>query len=93
MTNIELYGFGQLSETTKTCIFTLIEKKALSIDINNVVVTTVFSVVDDKQGTLRPYVRVASLNEVDLRVAQLINKHMGLNVQWLHLDGFFEGKH
>ena len=94
MPNIELHGFGRLSKTTETCIFTLIEKKEPDINISDVVVTIVNSVVHNKERKSRPFVRVASTNEKDrTRVAMLINEFMGLDVEWLYLDEFFEGKH
>ena len=93
MINIELYGFRYLAENTKTCIFIVIGKKAPTVNIDDVVVTIVPSTVQNRKGKSRPFVRVASTNAGDLEVAKIINEYMGLDVQWLHLDEFFEGKH
>ena len=93
MPNIELHGFGNKAENIRGCIFILIEKKAPTINIDDVVVTIVPSNVQNKKGELRPYVRVASTNIADRsKVAHLIKKYMELDVEWLHLDMFFEGK-
>ncbi len=92
MPNIELHGFGRRGKAIEGTIFSLIEGKAPSININDVVVTIISSVVHDSKGRVRPFVRVASTDTRDrVRVARLILKNMELDVEWLHLDGFFEG--
>ena len=93
MPNIELHGFEHDSETTRTCIFVLIEKKAQTVNIDDVVVTIIPSVVQNREGKSCPFVRVVSTNREDRRVGRLIREYMGLDVEWLHLDGFFEGNH
>ena len=94
MPNIELHGFGNKAEKIRGCIFILLEKKAPTVNIDDVVVTIVPSNVQNREGELRPYVRVASTNIADrTKVAHLIKKYIELDVEWLYLDGFFEGKH
>ena len=93
MPNIELHGFGKEADPVMVCLWGIIHQIGPSVE-NDAVVTIVPSTVIDKRiGTPRPYVRVASTKKKDrIRVAMFINERLGLDVEWLHLNGFFEGR-
>jgi hypothetical protein len=93
MPNIELHGFGNNVGEVEICIWGLIHHYAPAIE-NDAVMTIIPSIVIDKEmGPSRPFVRVASTDQRDrIRVVKLINEKLGLDVEWLPLGGFYEGR-
>lgn len=93
MPNIEVYGFEKLQwRELEGKIWDLIMRRAPMVK-KDVVITFVTSWVRDEKRQERPFVRVASTDKTDrVRIARPINKELNLDVEWLHLDGFFEGK-
>jgi hypothetical protein len=91
MQNIEIHGFrdgGQIAAEIRA----LINVKIPEIR-DDFVTTVVPSLVTDWRAVRRPFIRIASTELKDRkRVARLINKELGLDVEWLQLDGFFEGR-
>jgi len=94
MPNIEIVGFRSLSGITEIKITKLICSKIPQVMEETVITvhhnSQVLGISEDIQE--RPYIRVASTSKKDRKAAELINKELGLDVEWLHLDGFYEGK-
>jgi len=92
MPNIEIHGFrdgGQIAAEVRSLIASQIPEVK-----DDFVTTVINSSVTDFHAVSRPFIRVASTNKKDrARVAKRINRELGLDVGWLLLDGFFEGKH
>ncbi len=94
MPNIETHGFkGDNRPAMRVKIRDLLASKVPQ-KIPDVVFTIIHSEVRGAYGLLsRPFIRVASTDKSDrTQVALLINKELKVDVEWLHLDGFFEGK-
>ena len=93
MPNIEIHGFkGNGGLAMRVEIRGLLTSKVPQT-MTDVVFTIIPSEVKDSNGVPRPFIRVASTNKLDRKqVALLINKELKVDVEWLHLDGFFEGK-
>jgi hypothetical protein len=98
MPNIEIYGVkteggceSPAADVSRN-IANLIEQNMPDI-MTDVVITAIRSSVWNPKLGLRPFIRVTSTNKKDrVRVAKLINRELRIDVEWLHLDGFFEGK-
>ncbi|HRY31266.1 MAG TPA: hypothetical protein P5328_02665 [Candidatus Paceibacterota bacterium] len=91
MPNIEIHGFrdgGQIAAEIRALISARIPEVK-----DDFVTTVVPSKVTNWSVISRPFIRVASTNKKDLaRVARRINLELGLDVEWLLLGAFFEGK-
>jgi len=91
MPNIEIHGFSEAIQ--KGAIIRRVIAECIPEIMDDVVITIVPSTVKDLHGNTKPFIRVLSPDHRDeVRVAMRINKELGLNVEWIKLGGFFEGK-
>jgi hypothetical protein len=92
MPNIEIIGFEN-PQVIRAKIEELIRKSMCKVVENAITTIRDESSAQDFNGKSKPYIRVSSTDKThqDL-VAAFINVELGLDVEWLHLDGFFEGK-
>lgn len=87
MPNIEVYAFKK-PKKIRDRVWEIIETKFKG-KLDDVVITTIRSTVRSRKSNYRPFIRVISN---DRRIATTLNKILKLDVEWIRLDGFFEGK-
>lgn len=93
MPSIEIHGLGpKPARAMRHDIVNVILTKAPKVK-DDVVVSICPSEVKTVSKKNRPFIRVLSTSKKDrARVAKLINKALGIDVEWLRINGFYEGK-
>ena len=89
MPNIEIVGYENPGVVRRK-IEDLIRQDFSKI-VADVITTVHDSSPMDLNGKSKPYIRVSSTNKGDIHLAGYINTQLRLDVEWLHLDAFFEG--
>ncbi len=93
MLEIELVGF--VDEDAVHGKISALLKERFPLAAAEAVITIqqyIYHAVADLSGNEKSFVRVSSMDEKDRAIAKTINEELGVNVKWLRLDAYFEGK-